>query len=214
MFGYDMFKREVPIDISYARLFHASPTAPAVDVYINNKLVSKNLKYGNFTEYFKVAPGTYNIKVFATGDKTMPVLNTNYNIPANSIFTIAAINEPENLGLYVIEDTPMDIPEGNLYFRFVHLSPNAPNVDVRLPDGQNVFRDIGYMEVSDYKLSNPGVYTLNLYPASTEQMVLHVPNINLKENRFYTMYAIGLVGEEPPLKVVIPLDGNSYIYVK
>lgn len=209
-----MYDTRVNVDTSYARLFHASPTAPPVDVYINNKLVASNLKYGSFTEYFKVPPGTYNVKVFVAGDKSKPVINTNYNIPANSIFTIAAINEPENLGLYVIEDTPMAIPDGKLYFRFVQLSPNAPNVDVRLPDGQNVFRDIGYMEVTDYKLTNPGVYTLNLYPASTDQMVLHVPNIDLKKNRFYTMYAIGLVGKEPPLKVVIPLDGNSYLKVK
>lgn len=203
-----------PIDTTYLRIFHASPDAPPVDVYLNNRSVVSNLRYRGFTEYLPVAPGVYNVKVFPAGRTVNPVINTNLNIPANTILTVAAINKLEDISLYAIEDTPMPVPVDKVYLRFGHLSPNAPSVDVRLPDGKNIFEDVEYKEVTEYKLIEPGTYTLDVYTTGTDNRVLHVPNINLKPNRFYTVYAIGLVGERPPLQVVIPLDGNSYIKVR
>lgn len=202
-----------PIDTTYARIFHASPDAPPVDVYINNRPVVSNLRYRSFTEYLPLPPGVSNVKVFPAGRTTNPVINTNVNIPPNTILTVAAINELKDISLYPIEDTPKPIPMDKVYIRVGHLSPNAPAVDVRLPNGRNLFEDVEYKEITDYKLVEPGEYTLNLYTTGTDKRVLHVPNINLKPNRFYTVYAIGLVGERPPLQVVIPLDGNSYIKV-
>lgn len=202
-----------PVDTTYLRVFHASPDAPPVDVYFNNRLAVSNLAYRSFTEYLPVPAGVSNVKVYPAGRTTNPVINTNINIPPKTILTVAAINELENLALYAIEDTPMPIPMGKTYVRVGHLSPNAPAVDVRLPNGRDLFKDIEYKEISDYKLVEPGTYTLDLYVTGTDNRVLHVPNINLKPNRFYTVYAIGLAGETPPLQVVIPLDGNSYLKV-
>lgn len=202
-----------PVDATYIRVFHASPDAPPVDVYFNNKPVVSNLTYRSFTEYLPVPPGVSNVKVYPAGRTTNPVINTNINIPPNTILTVAAINKLEDLALYAIEDTPMPIPMGKTYVRFGHLSPNAPSVDVRLPNGSDLFKDIEYKEITEYKLIEPGTYTFEVYTTGTENRVLYVPNINLKPNRFYTVYAIGLVGERPPLQVVIPLDGNSYLKV-
>jgi hypothetical protein len=211
----DFYRRNtLPVDVTYTRIFHASPDAPPVDVYLNNRPVVSNLKYRSFTEYLPLAPGVYNVKVYPAGTTTNPVINTNINVPGNTILTVAAINKLEDLALYAIEDTPMPVPMDKVYLRFGHLSPNAPAVDIRLPDGTNVFEDVEYKEITDYDLLDPGTYTLDVYAAGTDNRVLHVPNINLKPNRFYTVYAIGLLGEKPPLQVVIPLDGNSYIEVR
>ena len=200
-----------PTDVTYIRIFHASPDAPPVDVYLNNNLVVSNLGYRSFTEYLPVPSGVSNVKVFPAGNTQNPVINTNVNIPPNTILTIAAINKLQNISLYPIEDTPMPIPMGKVYVRFGHLSPNAPAVDIRLPDGTNLFEDVEYKEVTNFKLIDPGTYTLNVFAAGTDNRVLHLPNIELKPDRFYSVYAIGLLGERPPLQVVIPLDGNSYI---
>lgn len=213
-FYSDNFYRMMPteaMDTTYIRIFHASPDAPPVDVYLNNRLVVSNLRYRNFTEYLQVPAGVSNVKVFPAGNTQNPVINTNVNIPPNTILTVAAINKLQDISLYPIEDTPMPIPMGKVYVRFGHLSPNAPSVDIRLPDGTNLFEDVEYKEITDYILVDPGTYTLDAYPTGTDDRVLHVPNVTLEPNRFYTVYAIGLVGERPPLQVVIPLDGNTYL---
>lgn len=196
---------------SYLRVLHASPDAPPVDVYLNNQLVASNLRYKDFTEYLPVIQGRYNVQVFAAGQRTNPVIDTVVNIPPNSIFTAAAVGKLSNIELLPIQDPRMQMQPGRAYVRFGHLSPNAPRVDVRLPDGTPLFQSVGFKEVTNYIPVNPGTYTLNVFLAGTNERVLTVPNVTLRPNRFYSVYAVGLAGGRPPLEVLIPLDGNSYL---
>lgn len=196
---------------SYARILHASPNAPGVDIYLNDKLLVSNLTYKDFTEYYPLDPGLYNIKVYPAGQRQNPVINSDVRVPPSGIYTVAAINKLENIALYPILEPQTPIPSGMVYARFAHLSPNAPSVDVKLEDGTTLFKDVPYKGVTEYKLIQPGTYTFNVYPSGSDQRVLYVPNITLKGNRFYSIYAVGLVEGNPPLQVLVPLDGNSYL---
>ena len=200
-----------PITPSYIRLLHASPNAPAVDIYANGSPLARNLSYRGFTEYLPVPGGTYNIAVFRAGQTTNPVLTTNINIPGGSIFTVAAIGLLPNITLLPIEEPRLSIPAGKLMLRFVHLSPNAPNVDLEIQPGGMIFRNVAYKDITQYIPINPATYTFNLKVTGTNQRVLYVPNIRLEAGRFYTIYAIGIVAGNPPLQVLIPLVGNTYI---
>lgn len=204
--------RETP-QYSYIRVFHASPNAPAVDVYVNNKPIVKNLPYQGFSNYTPVAPGKYNVKVFPAGKQDTPVINTDVDVPAKSIITAAAIGTLPNISLLPILEPTFTRTPGRAYVRFAHLSPNAPNVDVTLPNGAKVFSNVPYKKVTDYISVQPGTYAFNVNVSENGQRVLYVPNVRLLPNRIYTIYAIGLVGQNPPLKVVIPLDGNTYLKV-
>lgn len=199
---------------SYIRILHASPNAPPVDVYANDVLIASNLKYREFTKYLPISSGAYIIKVYPTGKKDNLVLATNIYIPRNKIYTIAAINKVNNLALLPIEDPQILIAPNKTYVRFVHLAPNAPSVDVKTKEGKALFKDISYKEISNYVPLDPGMYYINVYPVNSNKIVLAVPNIRFRPNKAYTIYAIGLVGEEPGLQVLIPLDGNSYIKFK
>lgn len=198
---------------SFVRVLHASPDAPAVDVYVDGNLIARNLTYRNFTEYMQVPPGTYNVRVFPAGTKTSPVINTTLEIPDRSIFTVAAIGRLADIRLRVVPDTPMDVPPGETVIRFAHFSPNAPNVDITLPDGTVLFSNVAFTEVTDYISVDPDTYTLQAGIAGTDNVVLTVPNQRLFAGNIYTAYAVGLVGESPPLQLLTPLDGNTYIEV-
>lgn len=196
---------------SYVRLLHAVPNAPAVDVYSNNSLIAKNLSYRNFTPYLPIIPGTYNIKVFPTGQKANPIIDEKIYIPPKRIWTLPVIGTLPDVELFKVDDVSMDKISGKAYVRFAHLSEKAPAVDVTLPDGTKVFDNIKYKQVTDYIPVNPGNYTLLVKVAGTDNTVLTVPNVLLKPERFYTVYAVGIPGGTPPLQALIPLDGNSYI---
>lgn len=196
---------------SYVRILHASPNAPAVDVYVNNRPVFRNLSYKNFSDYVSLPPGLYNIKVFPAGTKTKAVVDTNLFIPGQKIFTVAAIGNAPNISLLPIEDVRRPKIPNKALVRFAHLSPNAPNVDITLPNGTVLFSNVGYKDVTQYIPVDPGVYTLEAREAGTNKKVLIVPNIRLSPNRFYTVYAVGDVSKAPGLQVLIPLDGNSYL---
>ena len=53
---------------SRVRVLHASPDAPAVDVYLDDAIVDAltNVPFGTLSDYLTIPAGSYNIKVFAT----------------------------------------------------------------------------------------------------------------------------------------------------
>jgi hypothetical protein len=199
---------------SYLRILHASPKSPNVDVYINDMLKFKNLAYAHFTDYIEVITGNYNVKVYAAGTKTNPVLSKNIFVPPEKIFTIAAIGLLPNIDLLPVPETIIMNPTDKAYIKFAHLSPNTGPVDITLPDGKILFKNISYKSFTDYIEVPAGTYTLESRPTGTKTTVLYVPNIKLKSQRFYTVYAIGLLKGKPGLQALIPLDGSSYLDVR
>ncbi len=198
---------------SYVRLLHAVPNAPAVDIYLNERLTASNISYRGFTQYLPYLPGNYNIKIFPTGQRINPVINTNVNFPAGSIITTAATGLLQNPSIQLIPDNPIPALPARVYLRLVHLSPNAPAVDMTTPDGVRLFENVSFRGVTSYTAIAPGTYTLQLRLPGTEQIVLNVPNAVFGAGRFYTVYVVGLVGEAPSLQMLLPLDGGSYINI-
>lgn len=196
---------------SFMRLLNASPNAPAVDVYFNGQLITSNLAYKDFTEYMSTSPGLYNVKVFPHGKVSSPIIDTRMKIPTDSILTLALANNLEEIQILPYLEPKLPIPPGNAYVKFVHLSPGTPNVDITLPNGTVLFKDVEFEEGTDYIPLKVGTYTIEAKPTGSDKTVLTVPNINLKPNRFYTIYAVGYLDGTPSIQVLIPLDGNSYI---
>jgi hypothetical protein len=198
--------------MSFIRIFHASPDAPAVDIYANGNIIAEGLTYKQLTNYLPIIPGNYQIQVYPTGVRTNPVIDTTVTIPQNSAFTIAAVGKLSDISLLPIPEIYMPHlligMSNNSYVRFVHLSPNAPAVDITLPDGTKLFENVSYEQFTDYITVNSGNYTLQVRPAGSDQVVLTIPNVNLMPGVFYSIYAVGLVGNQPPLEAVISVDGE------
>ncbi len=191
---------------SYIRVLHASPGAPAVDIYVNNKKISSDLRFKNLSCYTDVKPGNYTVKVFAAGQTVDPILRKKVTINQNSAFTIAAINKPANLDLKIINDPVIqNSHEGNTaYIRTVHLSPNAPAVNVKL-NNRELFYNVRYKDVTRYRSVKPGTYNLNIFV--DKERVLQKSNIVLQSCFYYSSYIIGLVNDNSLLQIIVPIDG-------
>lgn len=199
---------------SYIRLLHASPKAPAVDIYANgDNIIADNLSYGEFTPYLPLMPGTYTIDIYPADSTDMPILTKELSVPENTINTVAAIGELPNLEVFVINDPVESLKPNSSKIRFVNLSPDSRALDVIQPNGAVLFENVRYKDISEYLDISPETYTVELVATDTDEPILYVPNIRLRENAFYSLYAIGLVEGEPYIKLLIPLDGNSYINV-
>lgn len=198
---------------SYIRGLHASPNAPAVDIYVNNNLIARNVTYKEFTKYFPLAGGLYNIKLYPTGQTVNPIIDRNVNIPPRSIFTIAATGMLENIDLTLIAEPPISRLPYETFLRFVHLSPNTQHVDFGLSNGTKLFSDVEFKEITDYIPIRPGTYELQVKLTGTDNIILVVPNTNLRLGNIYTVYLVGLSNATPGLQVLIPLDGSTYLSV-
>ena len=188
---------------TYVRVFHAVPDAPAVDVYANDMLIFKNIPYKAFSQYLKVPCGTYSIKIYPSGQKDKPVLTQVVEVEQQKIITLAAVNRLSNISLLPIIDSTYPYPQDKLVVKFGHLSPDAPNVDITLPDGTVVFGDVAFGEVTPYIMLDPGTYSLQARVAGTDQVVLEVPEVTLLPDREYSIYAVGFAKGNPPLEVVV-----------
>ncbi|MCT4544730.1 MAG: DUF4397 domain-containing protein [Vallitalea sp.] len=197
---------------SYIRLLHASPNAPAVDVYANgDNLLADNLSYGEFTPYLPVMPGTYTIDIFPANNSDMPIFTKTIEIPEKIIATVAVIGELPNIELFIVNDPKEPLKPNSSKLRFINISPDSPALNVIQPDGSTLFRDVSYKGITDYMSISPETYTIQLVTTDDNKPVLYVPNIRLLPDAFYSFYTIGLLEGDPYLQMLIPLDGNSYI---
>ncbi len=194
--------------MGYVRVFHAVPDAPNVDIYANDNLIVNNLAYSDYTDYLPIPEGTYKISLYVAGTTNSPVLSNMLTVRANSILTVAAAGTLSSIGFLVITDANRPITPSKAMIRFLHLSPNAPAVDITLPDGTVIFGNVSFEQITHYLDVAPMNYTLQVRVAGTTTVVLTVPDINLASDRFYTVYAIGLVGEEPELEALLLMDGK------
>lgn len=206
---YSSYVREKSSNAN-VRFFHAIPNAGAVDVYLNNKRVVQNLNYEGFTQYVPIAPATYAVKLTPYNKPNETLLAKSIAI-APAIYTVAATGLYPKIDLKPIIEPPGPLMPNRFFLRFINLSPGSSPFNLTLASGKELFSDIPYDMATDYIPLTPGQYNFQIRDNRTNFLLLNVPNIYLKGNRFYSIYAIGLTKGAPALQVVIPLDGNSYL---
>ncbi len=75
--------------------------------------------------YLEVPSGDHNVKVFATGTTTDPVIDADVTVAAGSMYTIAATDAVASITAQVIEDDPSPSCT-TAQVRVVHFSADAP----------------------------------------------------------------------------------------
>lgn len=172
---------------------HASPDAPGVDLLIDNAKVNTSaLTFPNNTGYLDVEAGRRNVKVNAAGTSTT-VIDANLDLERNENYSVFAINTLSAIEPLVLTDD-LDAPAaGKAHVRFVHLSPDAPAVDVAVTDGPVLFSNRAFKSATDFTPVDAASYNLEVRLAGTNTVVLTVPNVQLASGRIYTIFAKGFV---------------------
>ncbi len=127
------------------RVVHASPDAPAVDIYVAgvDTPVITGLAYGDASTYLDVEPGDYNFQVRAAGSdiSSDPVYETgNLTLEAGARITALAAglltgqNEDDAFRVLALAEG-FDSPTADeARVRIVHASADAPTVDLDVGD--------------------------------------------------------------------------------
>lgn len=179
---------------------HASPDAPGVDLLVNDVKVNNSpLTFPNNTGYLELPAGTQNIKVNAAGTTTT-VINADLNLERDKDYTVFAINTLDNIEALVLEDDLSDPASGMSHVRFVHLSPDAPAVDIAVQGGPVLFSNRAFKSATPFTPVSAGTYTLEVRPAGSTTAVLTIPNVELRSGDIYTVFARGFLS---------PPEGNT-----
>jgi len=192
---------------SLVRVFHASPQAPEVDVYVDGNLAFSDLEFKEFTKYVYLDEGNHKVEVYLAGTKESPVISQTVDVPDGEMITVAATGNLDDLSLLAIPDyVSKEVSDSYSTFRVIHLSPDAPAVDI-LEGEETLFEDIEFREGTEYVDVKPGKYNVKIALSSDGKVVLPL-EIRLNPNRIYTIYAVGNAAN---LSAIQSVDGNTYI---
>lgn len=173
---------------------HASPDAPGVDLLLDNsKVNSAALTFPNNTGYLDVEAKTTNVKVNATGTTTS-VINADLTFVKDKNYSIFAVDSLSKISAVVLTDDLSAPASGKAHIRFVHLSPDAPAVDVALVGGSVVFPNKSFKEFTAFTPLDAGTYNLEVRVTGTSTVALTLPPITLSSGKIYTVFARGFLG--------------------
>lgn len=172
---------------------HASPDAPGVDLRVDGVVAGTNLTYPNNTGYLSVKPGRRNLKLNVTGTSTT-VIDATLRLTPGTSYSVFATGAVAQIAPLVLVDDLTKPAAGKAHVRFVHLSPDAPAVDVALQGGAVVFGNKSFKESTAFTPLGAGTYDLEVRLAGTNTVVLPLPGITVEAGKIYTVFAKGFVG--------------------
>ena len=174
---------------------HASPDAPGVDIYIDNGATPAvtNLEFPMNTGYVALPAGTRNVKVNAHGTATN-VINADLTLVAGKNYSVFAVDSLSSIEPLVLEDDLTAPAAGKAHVRFVHLSPDAPAVDVAVTGGPIVFANVAFKGHQGFAPVDAGTYDLEVRVAGSASVALPLPGTTFEAGKIYTVFARGFLG--------------------
>jgi len=188
------------------RVVHASPDAPAVDVWVNGAPAFKNAPFKAIAPYAELAGGDYDVQVVPAGATTPVVIKGTLGFGAGKDYTVIALGKLANIAPLVLEDNNAIPDNGKAHVRFVHSSPDAPAVDIAVKNGPVLFKNVAFKGVGEYLPVAAGTYDLEVRLAGTDTVALSVSGVKLDNQTVYTIFAMGLAGGQPSLTAVPSVD--------
>jgi len=171
---------------------HASPNAPDVDLYVDNVKAGSNLAFPDNTPYLSVDEGTRAVAVKVAGTSTT-VLSANLPVTGNSYYSVFAVDSVSKLSALVLTDDLTSPASGKAHVRFIHLSPNAPAVDIGITGGGVLIANKAFKEYTSFIPVDAGTYDLEVRLAGSSTVVLPLPGIAVAAGKIYTVFAKGFV---------------------
>jgi len=198
-------------DGAMLRVVHASPDAPAVDVYVNDMTtpVLRGLGYTMTSSYLDIDAGVYNVQLRAAGaaSSSMPAFETgDLTIPDGAVITAVAMgllgsaDAADKFRVVPMVEAFADPGAGNAAVRIVHASADAPAVAI------DVMND-GTPEISDFaRFAETGADGVALPAGEALQVGIWAGDPLARVTAFTTpalpeadlfLIAVGLLGELP-----------------
>ncbi len=188
----------VPMGTAYARVLHAIPDGPAVDVYLDGQKKLSAVAFKSLSDYMEVKTGKHSLKVTQAG-KTEALLEGSHNATKGKFYTIVAYGDFAKAQLEVENDSSSKDVAGKAKVRVYDLAPGAPALLVTTLSTKNkegyakfVAKPLEFGQDS-LKTVKPETLTLQVRGAD-EKVIKEVADVKLEAGKRYCAYAVGKIG--------------------
>lgn len=201
------------------RVVHASPDAPAVDVWVDGTRVLEALPYKASSAYLSVPAGTRLLQVTPTGTNTI-VLEGSYDLTQRRDYTVMAVGNAAGganpLRYLLMNDDTLDARPRNAKLRVVHAAAGAPTVDAYLTtpyetlDGKTAAAsNVPFKGVSPYYEVPAGPYQLRITLPGTRTVAIDSGAAFFGNEQVRTIVAIDKQGGGGPFEFLILRDNDK-----
>lgn len=214
------------------RIVHASPDAPAVDIYAEgvSAPLATNIAYGDATPYLNLAAGDYNIQLreFDSPSDSAPAFETGMlTIPDGARITAAAVgllnsnNADDRFRVLTFAEDFAEAGAGNAIVRIIHAGADAPTVALDVGnDGVPevpVFERFGDTGASGVPLPANTELQIAVWAGEPLARVTVFTTPQLPEGAELFVFATGLLGNLPredagfSLLAVVPTGALGFV---
>ncbi len=152
-------------------------------ISINNRTAVDTLEYAEVSDYGRVSSGTQTITISARNGYVY--VSKQVRVTVGATMTIAIVNTAGGLDFVEISDTPCYTPLGGSCVRVCNLSYNAGPLTLSTYSGNVVFRNVNFMEVTNYVRVVPARY--DIFVSNVNEVLLS-SEITVRSNSQYTIY--------------------------
>ncbi len=189
---------------------HASPDAPAVDVYVDGMVALEGLEFGAFSGWVALPAGDHQVQVAAAGEAVdTAVIDATLTLDPGVAYHVAATGLLEEITPQVYVADLGELEADMARVRVIHTSPDAPAVDVAVAGGDVLVGELAFPDASDALTVPAGSYDLEVRPAGTMDVALDLPGVELEAGMTYDIFAIGQVSDGSLTVLVIPSPTGS-----
>ena len=200
------------------RIVHASPDAPAVDIYVNGNIVLENLPFREYSEYLSLPVGTYTVEIKVTGTNTV-VKQLSVPVEAGKDYTAIAVGyaggASPGFDVMLLEDDNSAPADGRIKIRVAHTAPGAPAVDVyvttpfeTLSGKQPVLTNVPFKAASGYLSVPIGMYQARVAVAGTKTIAIDSHRLVTWGGMIRTIIAVDSKGGGAPFDLILLPDRN------
>jgi hypothetical protein len=202
----------------FVRVVHASPDAPAVDIYVESNIVLEALPFREYSDYLPVPAGTYTVSIKVSGTDTT-VKSFPVTIGAGRYYTAIAVGyagggQP-GFDVLALEDD-LALPGNNgVKLRVVHGAPGAPEVDIyvttpfeTLTGKAAALTRVPFKASSPYLTVPTGTYQARVAVAGTKTIAIDSGRLITWNNMIRTVIAVDSKGGGAPFDILILPDRN------
>lgn len=205
----------VPVQEARVRVLHASPDAPAVDVLVDGQVVLTNVPFKASSPYLAVPAGARNLRVRATANPSLVVIDVTPTLAASTDYTVIARNLVASIEPWLLTDDNTAPATGSIKLRLVHSAPGAPTVDIYVTTpgadlslSTPTLTDVPYAAASNYLAVPAGTYQVRVCPANTTTVAIDSGALTLAAGQIRTAVAVDSPGGGSPFGAVVLSDLN------
>jgi hypothetical protein len=187
-------------DYVYAsvRFIHSAPSTDMIDfaymVYGENYYAdaATEVSYGEQNGYFSFAAGSRSFRAYLSST-SISAASVTFTLAENGKYTVVAndLDAAINPELLAVADTTQLASEGKSFLRFLNVSADAPEMDIKRADNSLLVTGLGRYEASGYLELDAGTYQFTAFSSGTDLQLLALDPLTLTSTVSYTVILSG-----------------------